>query len=148
MDSPLVQFPTAHNSIEVSDNAKSWQRAGGYWPSTAMMVSANLQANRAVRQIPTISILAVLGTTTLIACSPPTQQTLAACRSTAISEGRGHSLDVSDVGELTEACMLAKGYALKEDGALCSDNTTTTTNSNCYYPDTILGRLGARFFKD
>jgi hypothetical protein len=108
----------------------------------------NLQASRAVRQISVISIVAILVTATLIACSPPKRQTIALCQRKAISEGRGHSLDSSDIGELTEACMLTKGYALKEDGPLCSDNAATATNPNCYYPNTVLGRLGARFSKD
>ena len=113
-----------------------------------MMSSMNLQVSRTVRQFSTISIVAILVTVTLIACSPPNRQTIALCQSTAISEGSGHSLDTSDVGELTESCMLTKGYALKEDGPLCSDNAATATNPNCYYPNTILGRLGARFSKD
>ena len=148
MDSPLVQFPTAHNNVKVSDNPKSWQKAGGDGVGTPMMSTMNLQASRAVRRFSAISIVAILVTVSLIACSPPKQQTIALCQSTAISEGRGHSLDSSDIGELTEACMLTKGYALKEDGPLCSDNVATATNPNCYYPNTILGRLGARFSKD
>ena len=95
-----------------------------------------------------INIAAILVTTALIACVPPKRQTIALCQSTAISQGRGHSLDAADVGELTEACMLNKGYVLKENGGLCTDDVATAVNPNCYYPDTILGRLGAQFFKD
>jgi hypothetical protein len=95
-----------------------------------------------------IGIVAIQVTTVLFACSPPQRQTIALCQSMAISGGRGHALDASDIGELTEACMLSKGYALKENGPLCTDDAASAANPNCYYPNTILGRLGALFSKD
>jgi hypothetical protein len=70
------------------------------------------------------------------------------CKATANSQGRGHALDPSDIGELTEACMLTKGYALKEDGPRCPDDAATPNNAECYYPNTVTGRLLARFFRD
>lgn len=84
----------------------------------------------------------------LVACSPPKGPVIAMCKASAISEAGGHALNPSDIGELTEACMLTKGYALKEDGPHCSDDAATATNPKCYYPDTILGRLIARFSED
>jgi hypothetical protein len=56
---------------------------------------------------------------------------------------RGHSLDSSDVGELTEACMMTKGYELKEDGPRCTDDMRTATNPKCYYRNTLVGGLSS-----
>jgi hypothetical protein len=91
---------------------------------------------------------ALLIAATLAACSPPKSQTIAMCRATAISQARGHALDSSDTAELTEACMLTKGYVLKEDGPRCTDDAATASNPSCYYPNTVMGRLLARFFRD
>jgi hypothetical protein len=95
----------------------------------------------------TVLLLAAL-LAALAACSPPKSETIALCQSKAVLEGRGHPLDASDIGELTEACMLTKGYALKEDGPLCSDNAATAVNPKCYYRNTVMGRLAARFSGD
>ncbi len=95
-----------------------------------------------------IYVVAIVATSSLVACSPPNRQTIALCQRTAISEGHGHSLDSSDVGELTEACMLNKGYALKEDGPHCSDDAATAANPKCYYRNNLFGRLAARFSAD
>jgi hypothetical protein len=96
----------------------------------------------------TIGLLLAALLAALAACSPPKHETIALCQSKAILEGRDHSLDASDIGELTEACMLTKGYALKEDGPLCSDDAATAVNPKCYYRNTIMGRLVARFSAD
>jgi hypothetical protein len=85
---------------------------------------------------------------TLMACSPPKNQTIALCKTAAISQARGHALDSSDTAELTEACMLTKGYALKEDGPRCTDDAATASNPKCYYPNKFMGRLLARFSGD
>jgi hypothetical protein len=95
-----------------------------------------------------IYIAATMATCSLVACSPPKQQLIAQCRSAALSEGRGRSLDPSDIGELTEACMMTKGYALKEDGPSCTDDAATAINPSCYYRNSLFGRLVARFSKD
>ena len=88
---------------------------------------------------------ALLLAATVTACSPPKSQTLAQCKATASSQARGRSLDPSDIGELTEACMLNKGYALKEGSSRCPDNAATPNSMECYYPNTFTGRLLARF---
>jgi hypothetical protein len=91
---------------------------------------------------------ALLIAATLAACSPPKSQTISMCRAAAISQARGHALDSSDTAELTEACMLTKGYALKEEGPRCTDDAATPSNPSCYYPNTVMGRLLARFSHD
>jgi hypothetical protein len=90
----------------------------------------------------------ILASALLAACSPPKQQSVDLCKADAVLKSRGHSLDSSDVGELTEACMLNKGYALKEAGRYCSEDMATATNANCYYRDNLFGRLAARFSGD
>jgi hypothetical protein len=77
----------------------------------------------------------------LAGCDRPDAQTLKVCRESAYQQGRGHQLIPSDFGELVEACMLAKGYALKETGKQCKDDFATATGARCYYPDTFSGRL-------
>ena len=91
---------------------------------------------------------ALLLAAALTACLPPKNQTLTQCKAMASSQGRGHSLDSSDIGELTEACMLDKGYALKEGGPPCPDDAATPNNPICYYPNTFMGRLLERFSGD
>lgn len=93
-------------------------------------------------------VVAICASAGLAACSPPKQQTIASCQAQAILLSRGHSLNSSDVGELTEACMITKGYELKEDGPRCTDDMATATNPKCYYRNNILGRLFVRFSKD
>jgi hypothetical protein len=93
-------------------------------------------------------IILAISASLLGACSPPKQQTIASCKTMAVSQSHGHSLDSSDIGELTEACMMTKGYALKEDGPHCNDDIATATNAKCYYRDNLWGRLVARFSGD
>jgi hypothetical protein len=92
--------------------------------------------------------LAIAASLAVAACSPPKQQTIAACKATAVLQSRGQSLDSSDIGELTEACMMTKGYALKEDGPRCTDDIATATSPKCYYRNNWVGRLAARFSGD
>jgi hypothetical protein len=77
----------------------------------------------------------------LAGCDRPDAQTLKVCRESAYQQGQGHQLIPSDSGELVEACMLAKGYALKETGKQCKDDFATAAGARCYYPDTFSGRL-------
>jgi len=79
-------------------------------------------------------------------CSPPNQQLIAQCKAVAIAQAHGHSLQASDVAELTEACVMTKGYEPKEEGSACPDNVATTTPAQCYYPANFFGRIGERLF--
>ena len=94
------------------------------------------------------SLCIIVVMATLSACSPPQKQTLALCRDSAVSQSRGHSLESSDIGELTEACMLTRGYALKENGPHCTDDLTTAMNPKCYYRDNVFGRIQSQFSQD
>jgi hypothetical protein len=101
-----------------------------------------------VRRTAALIVIAIWASQGLAACSPPKQQTIASCQAQAILQSRGHSLDSSDVGELTEACMMTNGYELKEDGPRCTDDMRTATNPKCYYRNTLVGRLSARLLGD
>lgn len=85
--------------------------------------------------------LAILAPAMIASCSPPTRHAIQLCYHNALAEGRGRSLTTSDIGELVEACMLDRGYALNEDNARCSDNLKTATNAACYYRNTFFGRM-------
>jgi hypothetical protein len=89
---------------------------------------------------------AIAAVVCLMGCSRPAQREVDACRQTAIREGVGHQLNGDDVGELTEACMVSKGFSLKEAGKRCPDNLSTATNPSCYYRDNFLGRMRAVFW--
>ncbi len=89
---------------------------------------------------------AVVALLFLAGCSRPAQHEVDACKQTAIREGAGHQLNDDDVGELTEACMAAKGFALRETGKRCPDNVATATNPGCYYRDNFLGRVSTTFW--
>jgi hypothetical protein len=77
----------------------------------------------------------------LAGCSPPDSHLIAICKATVAVEARGHGLISSDIGELIEAGMLSKGFALDETSARCSNDLPTATNPQCYRPDTALGRI-------
>ena len=76
----------------------------------------------------------------LPACSPP-PHLIEECRQKAIHEGVGHQLSSDDIGELTEACMLSKGFALREVGERCPEDAATAIDPKCYYRDNLLGRV-------
>jgi hypothetical protein len=85
---------------------------------------------------------AALVATVLAGCGPVTDPRIVSeCRLSAIHEARGHRLEASDVGELSEACMLAKGFAVREKSAECSDDIKGPINPACYYPNTAPGRF-------
>jgi hypothetical protein len=85
---------------------------------------------------------AALATLLLLAgCSPPEQVVLNRCQASVAPIARGRSLISSDIAELIEACMLSKGFALKETGERCPDTLQTATDRRCYYPDTAIGHL-------
>jgi hypothetical protein len=77
----------------------------------------------------------------LAGCSPPDRKVIEFCQQNANARARGRALISSDVGELVEECMAGKGYRLRETSHICSSNYATTINANCYYRDTVLGRL-------
>jgi hypothetical protein len=74
-------------------------------------------------------------------CSPPDTQIIAEGNEIAATKARGHALISSDIGELTEACMLSKGFVLDETSTRCSDDMATATNPQCYRRNTVIGRL-------
>ncbi len=78
----------------------------------------------------------------LAGCAPPDPQIISQCRLAAIRQAKGHAVDSSDAGELIEACMMTKGFAVQEDGPGCEDDTKGPFTPACYYPDTMAGRFG------
>lgn len=94
------------------------------------------------------NLFMVLPLILLGACAPPDPHEVSLCRATAQKEGRGHALISSDTGELVEACMLAKGYLVKEGNRECSDDISGPMKAECYYPNTPTGRLWARLVSD
>ncbi len=91
--------------------------------------------DHALRFFATASVLV------LAACSQPDQQTISVCRETASQRAQGYHLQSSDLGELVEECMMAKGYRLSETGKLCSDDLTSAINAKCYYSETYISSL-------
>lgn len=84
----------------------------------------------------------------LLGCSPPPGRTLDICRARAQVEGQGKGLGSEDIAELVEACMLDRGWALKEAGPRCTDSTATANDPHCYYQNSFWGRLYAKFSGD
>ena len=83
----------------------------------------------------------------LLSCSPP-PSTLKMCQSQAVFQSRGRELAPDDTAELVEACMLSRGYVLKEDGPRCTDDSATASNPRCYYRNNLLGRISASLSAD
>ena len=81
----------------------------------------------------------------LAACSPP-PRTLAICKARAEVEVRDRGLGADDVSELIEACMLQRGWALREEGPRCSDTPATPFTLSCYYKNNLWGRTYSKFF--
>jgi hypothetical protein len=77
----------------------------------------------------------------LTGCSRPEQKDFGICRAKAVSQTRGVGFTASDTAELIEACMLSKGFLLRETGKRCPDGFQGATNRLCYYPNTAAGRL-------
>jgi hypothetical protein len=91
-----------------------------------------------------LPLSAALAAIVLAGCGPVTDPRIVSeCRLSAIREAQGHRLEASDVGELIEACMLAKGFAVRENSAECSDDIKGPINPTCYYPNTAPGRFAA-----
>src|SRR5581483_11503302 len=80
----------------------------------------------------------------LVACSP-SPRTLEICKSRTEAEVQGKRVTADDVSELIEACMLQRGWALKEDGRRCSDTAATPQKLGCYYKDNFWGRMYLEF---
>lgn len=80
-------------------------------------------------------------TTLLAGCGPPDKTVISQCRMAAARQAMGRGVDPNDVGELIEACMMVRGFAVREDGPLCADDTRGPASPACYYPDTLPGRL-------
>jgi hypothetical protein len=79
----------------------------------------------------------------LAGCGPTDPRIIAQCKAAATAQAKGHLVDISDIGELTEACMMKKGFVVRETGKGCSDDISGPLNPRCYYPDTIPGRIAA-----
>lgn len=77
----------------------------------------------------------------LAGCSRPDQKDLSTCKAKAVSQTRGAGFTASDTAELIEACMLSKGFSLRETGKRCPDGFQGATDRLCYYPNTTAGRL-------
>jgi uncharacterized lipoprotein YajG len=88
-----------------------------------------------------LHFLAMASVLLLAACSQPDQRTIAVCRETASQRAQGYHLQSSDLGELVEECMLAKGYRLSETGKLCSDDLASATSAKCYYRQSYISRF-------
>jgi hypothetical protein len=89
------------------------------------------------------SLLLMAASAALLAgCGRADPQVISQCRQAATQEARGHPIDPSDVGELIEACMMSKGFAVREDGPDCADDITGPLRPICYYPNTVPGRIG------
>lgn len=87
-------------------------------------------------------VVALCGISVLAACGPPSQQTLKACQEVAAGRGAGKGLTKDDLGELTEACMLNRGYSLNRDSEQCQHNRHSETANRCYFRSDFLGRVG------
>jgi hypothetical protein len=88
-----------------------------------------------------LRLVAMASVLVLAACSQPDQQTISVCRETASQRAQGHHLQSSDLGELVEECMAAKGYRQSETGKLCSDDFASAINAKCYYSKIYLSSL-------
>src|SRR5512140_1154469 len=84
----------------------------------------------------------------LLGCSRPAGRTLEICRARAQVEAQGKGLGSEDVAELVEACMLDRGWALKEGGPRCTDSAPTASDSHCYYQNNSWGRLYSKIMSD
>jgi hypothetical protein len=82
---------------------------------------------------------------TLSACSPPPQSTLKECQAIAHQRGQGKGLTQADLGELTEACMADRGYALNRDSEQCRHDLDSETANRCYFRNDFIGRIGHQF---
>jgi hypothetical protein len=70
------------------------------------------------------------------------------CKARASGEIGDRDFESTDRAELIEACMLQRGWALKEKGPRCTDSLTTSTDGGCYFPDTWWGKLLSQFTPD
>ena len=85
---------------------------------------------------------AVFALLALSACSPPpSRETLKSCQDIARQRGAGKGLTQNDLGELTEACMVAKGYSLNRDSEQCRHDLISETANRCYYRNDLIGRI-------
>ncbi len=81
----------------------------------------------------------------LTACSPPSSQLLKTCQNIAFQRSVGKDMNADDLGELTEACMNTRGYALNRDSQRCQHDRNSEASNRCYYRDNFWGRIGHQF---
>ena len=86
-------------------------------------------------------LLAIASTLLLTGCSPPEQKVVAECQATAANRASGLGLSETDLGELTEACMAARGFILDKTGQRCAHDLSSQTNRVCYYANTWWARF-------
>lgn len=85
--------------------------------------------------------LAIGATLLLFGCNPPEQKVLSDCHVTATRRASGLGLSQTDVGELLEACMAARGFILDKTGRSCAHDLSSQTNRLCYYPSSWWARV-------
>lgn len=83
----------------------------------------------------------------LLGCAPahPDPQVIKLCHASAVTRARGFPVDASDIGELVEACMLNRGYILRETGPRCGPDYGSAVDPKCYHRNTAIGRFTAIF---
>lgn len=86
-------------------------------------------------------IMAIGAPLLLLGCSPPEQKVLAECQVKATNRARGQNLTKFDLGELTEACMEARGFILDKTGRSCAHDLLSQTDRSCYYTNTWWARF-------
>ena len=69
----------------------------------------------------------------LSGCGAPSPRVVAQCKETASRQAAGHHITTDDIGELTEACMMQRGFGVREGGRECSDDSSGPFNPRCYY---------------
>jgi len=77
----------------------------------------------------------------LAGCGAPSPRVVAECKETASRQAAGHHITPDDVGELTEACMMQRGFGVRESSQQCADDSSGPFSPRCYYyPANIFGR--------
>jgi len=78
-------------------------------------------------------------------CGEPEPTILDGCHQEAAEKGRHRGLNTRDLGELSEARMVRKGYVLNRNGEACTHDLPSQKANRCYYPDTWWARAYHRF---
>lgn len=77
----------------------------------------------------------------LTGCGAPSPRVVLQCKERANRQAAGHQITGADIGELTEACMMERGFGVRESGGECADDVSGPFDARCYYyPANIFGR--------